>query len=292
MSNAIKGVKVGNEVKKIDYNSLDNLPELVSVDATLTESGKAADAKAVGDEISNIQTNYANVIRGTATGEVVRLDCVSEIPQDVSVKVSSSVTPSTIVLKKYGKNLLQNDLTNQTTNGLTVTVNEDKSVNVNGTATADTAITIFKRPELRTGVTYLLNGNPDGASENTYYLKLVLAWDNINHDFYDYGDGTDFVINGTVTAANCSIMVRNGTVLNHTFKPMICVKSTDNSYEPYHVNEYNFTADGTVDIVPEFPTTTLLTTAEDAVIECEYKQDTTAVIKKLTDAIAALGGTV
>lgn len=49
MSNYITGVQVGSEVKQYDYEALGNKPTLVSVDNTLTQSGKAADAKVVGD---------------------------------------------------------------------------------------------------------------------------------------------------------------------------------------------------------------------------------------------------
>ena len=46
----------------------------------------------------------------------------------------------TVEIKKTGKNLLPNNAISEIKNGLTITVNEDKSISINGTATAYTTI--------------------------------------------------------------------------------------------------------------------------------------------------------
>jgi len=55
---AIHGfVDQNGAVQKYDYNSLENKPTIppeIFVDATLTQQGQAADAKAVGDKIVSI----------------------------------------------------------------------------------------------------------------------------------------------------------------------------------------------------------------------------------------------
>ena len=61
MSDYIKGVQVGNEVKQYDYDALGNKPELLTVDDTLSASGKAADAKVVGGKFSKVEQSINNM---------------------------------------------------------------------------------------------------------------------------------------------------------------------------------------------------------------------------------------
>ena len=60
MSDFIKGVQVGSEVKKYDYDALGNKPTLVEVDSTLKVSGKAADSKVVGQRFKEVEQSITN----------------------------------------------------------------------------------------------------------------------------------------------------------------------------------------------------------------------------------------
>ncbi len=202
--------------------------------------------------------------------------------------------PSTVTVKRLGKNLLKNEENSQTINGITFAVQDDGTVSASGTATADATFVIYKRPPLEVGETYVLNGNPSGASENKYYMRLVLAWDGVNHNLYDYGTGTGFEVGGKVTAANLSITIKSGVTANGLlFKPMICHVSCDNSFEPYTEQTAIPAADGTVSGMTSLsPNMTILTDTEGVTIECEYIRDSNKVIERLVNAITALGGTV
>lgn len=50
---------------QIDYNALANKPSLIALDTGLTTSGKAADAKAVGDRLNTITANIDKISLGT-----------------------------------------------------------------------------------------------------------------------------------------------------------------------------------------------------------------------------------
>lgn len=130
-----------------------------------------------------------------------------------------------------GKNLLQNIATTQTVNGITFTVNADKSVTVSGTASVTTNLTInvftFKKDK-----SYILSGCPDTGSYGTYrqFIQSSIL-----------GYPADQGINGVIITPSeteenvkVNIQIFSGYTINKTFKPMIRPASiTDATYEPY-----------------------------------------------------------
>lgn len=68
-----------------------------------------------------------------------------------------------------GKNLLEVVVTSQTINGITFTINKDKTVTVNGTANGN-SILILNSFDFQNGETYILNGCPNNGGINSYKL--------------------------------------------------------------------------------------------------------------------------
>lgn len=135
------------------------------------------------------------------------------------------------VFKKFfgkTKNLLEITATSQTVNGVTFTVNEDGSVIVNGTATADTEL--YVRGTLNISGNYILSGCPSGGSSTTYHL--FVKTDGTTY-YDDVGNGINFAPNSYIDYIK--IRIESGvTVSNLTFYPMIRPASiTDDTYEPY-----------------------------------------------------------
>ena len=147
---------------------------------------------------------------------------------------------------REGYNLLQNKLTNTTINGVTFKINEDKSVTVNGTATAsiianlttgkfedgDGNITNFTIPNDVS--TLKLSGCPSGGSGSTYKLDL---WNSRGVlEGTDYGEGTNISIssdNDRELNRARIIIYAGATVNNLTFKPMLVAGTEEKEYEQY-----------------------------------------------------------
>lgn len=129
-------------------------------------------------------------------------------------------------ISMFGKNLLEVTAVTQTINGITFTVNEDKSVTMNGTATADAycglnQITMYKPGK------YVLSGCVNGGS-NTYFLYSDVG------GIYNRTGETEFTIDA-YEQRKFLIKVHSGiTVSNVTIKPMLrLVDTRDGTYESY-----------------------------------------------------------
>lgn len=139
-------------------------------------------------------------------------------------------------------NLLPNKGTTQTLNGVTFTVNNDGTINANGTATQEFDFYFVPRSTGadKTSVpkgSYKLTGCPSGASN--YSLKLTHTVNNVGEIIgYDTGNGLTFSLLTEGDALGCAIHLGNGAVLsNVTFKPMITLADMPDSdyahYVPY-----------------------------------------------------------
>ena len=127
-------------------------------------------------------------------------------------------------------NMLEVTATDSTTSGITFTVNDDGTVTVDGTATAN-AYLVLGSVDLIGGQTYALNGCPTGGGNSTYRLY----WQGVTGN-YDEGEGTTYTPE-TDSTVNIRIVVYNGaTVDNLTFKPMVRVASIEeDTYMEYGV---------------------------------------------------------
>ena len=154
-------------------------------------------------------------------------------------------TPVYKYCKTNGPNLVENNLTNKTTNGLTITVN-GHDITVNGTATANTNLYVYNdavggNPEyqkLGKG-RYIIGGNPSDAASNAFIVSMrYKATEEGTSSIYRFPVGETAVIDNTDGAYNyvgIYIAVWNGkTVNNKVFTPTI--KPIDNSW--YQVEAY------------------------------------------------------
>lgn len=125
------------------------------------------------------------------------------------------------------KNFIQNTATTQTKNGVTFTVNEDKSISCNGTATINT---FLKIGDIQLKKNCIMSGCPEGGDNNSYVMRL---YNNGSILKTDSGDGV--LINSEVQNGYAEIRIAAGyTCDNLTFYPMIrLAEIEDNTYEPY-----------------------------------------------------------
>ncbi len=173
----------------------------------------------------------------------------------------NEVIEENIKIKITNLNILGNKALNKTINGLTFEVNEDRSITINGTATADTE--------------YVINGSLDNTNalfffkENKNYRQYGLS-NGAKINLYSF-DGTDRTLvssidNGTINLSSTAyityvtLSIANGSVFKDvTVFPMITVgtySSTNPAYIPCEENElltidlqgYKFTGDDTISI--------------------------------------------
>lgn len=130
-----------------------------------------------------------------------------------------------------GKNLLPNTATTQTISGLTFTKNEDGTILVNGTASANINFDVGTIDNLTLGNTYHLCGCPSGGSSSTYRLFMS---DMTTGSTSEFGSGSNYTIQNTKVVVR--IIIQNGTTVNNLlYKPMVSTDTTltYDDYEPY-----------------------------------------------------------
>ena len=149
-----------------------------------------------------------------------------------------------IEVKNTGKNLLENRGVSNTSNGITFTVNDDKTILVNGNndGTANSSF-IINNYSLKAG-TYILNGCPSGGSSTTYRLAVqkTSGWSVLA---LDTGSGSKQFTIDEATNIQVAIFIQKGqTISNLLFKPMIRLSSIiDDTYEPYQSSSSLFVLD-------------------------------------------------
>lgn len=136
---------------------------------------------------------------------------------------------------RSGKNLLDNTATTKISNGITFTVNSDKTVNVNGTndSSANSSL-IINRYDLSPG-TYILNGCPSGGASNTYRLAIQETGSYSILGSIDIGNGSGEFTIDTTTNVQIAIFIQKGLTINNLlFKPMLREATiADDTYEQY-----------------------------------------------------------
>lgn len=140
-----------------------------------------------------------------------------------------------------GKNVLPTYTADETKNGVTLKVNADWTVTLNGTATATTTFTAPVGDFKWDGETpYWISGCPTGGDYNASYSLRVDGGNN-SYSYPDTGNGAalqkyysseQLPLFG-VKLRFC-IVIRSGTVCsNLTFKPMLNAGSSAEPFQPY-----------------------------------------------------------
>lgn len=147
-----------------------------------------------------------------------------DYPQDIEVSGSNG----NVNIVSCGKNILKNISETKTVNGVTFTVNDDKSVSVTGTATGEAYI------QFPNNIIDIFDKNTEYIVNR--YVRLIeysngtLVKDNIAKD----GEYS-FILSQNTTEVYLRLQgTYGGTCINDTIYPMIRRKTVkDNTYEPY-----------------------------------------------------------
>ena len=137
------------------------------------------------------------------------------------------------------KNLLQHTAKSTTINGVTFTVNDDKSVTCNNTTPPPTTIQLQLIINMHMDAgKYILSGCPSGGSSQTYELSIFGIAKYYSGGVRSRGTPTTFSLPESVDTMNIAILIRpDYTCDNLTFYPMIRKADIeDDTYEPYIEN--------------------------------------------------------
>lgn len=189
------------------------------------------DVNGITSKVSSVEQSVENItkIEGTAEGKNISIESAN-LPA-IEVRIEGESQQAT----RSGKNLLDNTATTKISNGITFTVNSDKTVNVNGTndSSANSSL-IINRYDLSPG-TYILNGCPSGGASNTYRLAIQETGSYSILGSIDIGNGSGEFTIDTTTKVQIAIFIQKGLTINNLlFKPMLREATiADDTYEQY-----------------------------------------------------------
>lgn len=230
--------EVTQAVEQAGEKQLQNIAN--SLDNTLTESGKAADSKAVGDAIALIEENKASKSALATTDR--KLDALWKLNQGIVYEFQTDNTEAyqkTIptgakvasVKQIGGKTIVWNQLIDETygesvTRGnVTIVNNKDGSYTVftNGAATETVKAGVYFLKPNRDAGKYYLKGSPSNGEEIGYNLCGIYIW-KPEYGKADYGNGV--IIDDNVFLNDSDIVrikVNEGTVISTpiVFKPQL-----------------------------------------------------------------------
>ncbi len=191
---------------KTDALTLDQMAESISQVYTTGQKSMVDESK---------------LIPKTVSGSYISVDDVSEVPHNVRCKVES--------VNLFDKPTLEAE---GTLNGLSWTLNEDKSVTINGTATKTTVL-YYQNKYIDLG-TYTLSGCPSSMKGSVYLQTnkfingtgVAAATSGVAPKTFEISD------DDTLTATFIGILA-NTTLNNVTVYPMLNRGDTSLPYTPY-----------------------------------------------------------
>lgn len=190
-----------------------NIDQTYSPTSENAQSGKAV-AEALKAERTYANNSFSGALRGSASGEAVRLTDVSPLEHTLTVKLKS-------------KNLLPFPYYHSSISiaGITYTVNSAGTITANGTATGRSEFVLSVNKSDWASGNYVLSGCPSGGSRGTYFLQTI-------NGIVDTGSGAK--VNNTAELKRISIVIIKGTtVSNLVFKPQLELGTTPTAYTPY-----------------------------------------------------------
>ena len=289
-----------NSMAKATDFSVNALLEAIRLGTFKGDKGEKGDTGAKGDkgdkgDTGEVSMNYANsnfadVIRSTKSGNPVIIDNASPLMHTLELKTSANETVSV-----RGKNLIP--FTNMKYNnkyeaentyqisGVSFTINRDGSITAKGTATASAILPLFTCSEFKTGVhTVTLSGSPAGASVSKYCLRLEKENAIGAYGAEDYGNGK-IIENVDLSGCSVSVVVISGATIDATFYPMLCFGAKVNDYAvPCGAKEV-FANENGVATVQSVSEGMSIFTESNSEVECTYNQKTSSVIEEVNENI-------
>ena len=171
-----------------------------------------------------------NEIKSVVNTNVELVDEINKPENWVSVGTTAP-TDGRRVFFANSKNVLQHNAYNRTLNGITLKVNDDKSITLTGTASANTNFNIGTSSTLTLKAgTYTFTKGATNVQLLIYYSSASVLGN------LPIGTSSQTItINKDTTYENYRVVITipNGTQINEIVYPMLRLSTTSNTYEPY-----------------------------------------------------------
>ena len=133
-------------------------------------------------------------------------------------------------------NLLNNTASTTSINGIDITIFEDKTVLINGTANENVNFVLQRNLLLEDGKEYTLNSGNDNASSSKFGIYINQYYDNSNHIQASYNSPLNFIYDiKSKDSNNIYLYINKGsTVENELLKPKLEKGTTASPYSMYN----------------------------------------------------------
>lgn len=192
-------------------------------------------SKAGGSEIA---IESGNTTINAVDYPVVALNLYGKSVQDgtptpeMPVPIESVGDDGAVEVTSCGKNLLENKAGSATINGITFAVNNDKSITINGTATASGLHTINSNFSTKAGEKYTISTSANKTTSIPNATVSVISSATIAAVWFS--NAKPAVFDGRLEPLHIGIWWDNGAVFeNVIIYPQIEVGDTATTYEPY-----------------------------------------------------------
>lgn len=188
--------------------------EISADDIVYDNTSSGMTATTVQDAIDEIKD--LDDMQDRALAELYGEDANQQLEIDYAINTGSK-----------NKLIITNQNNTLTVNGIIFTKNDDQTITVTGTATANADYPLNTAQPLEIGQSYILSGCPNGGGVDNFLLRQQSG-------AIDYGDGATFTAESS--SGNFYIRIRNGYAIQGsiTFKPMLrAAEIKSNTFEPY-----------------------------------------------------------
>lgn len=197
----------------------------------------------------NENINTANVVLYIPSGVTINKNNVKVmLYKDINTQLTEyekytggQIAPSTNYpqeVKTVGNNinLLNNTASTTSINGIDITVFEDKTVLINGTANENVNFVLQRNLLLEDGKEYTLNSGNDNASSSKFGIYINQYYDNSNHIQASYNSPLNFIYDiKSKDSNNIYLYINKGsTVENELLKPKLEKGTTASPYSMYN----------------------------------------------------------
>ena len=229
------------QTTKADKTDLETLRERVD---NMSENSGGNDSTDLADRVNNLETELSGKVdkvngKGLSTNDFTTAykDKLESLQNYDDTKIKAEISENLSTLGYSRKNILENTAKSGYIDGITYTVNDDKTVTINGTATENLYININSE-FIPSDKKFIMSGCPKGGSDSTYRLEMLAIYPQyVTFYAIDTGNGTIFDNSDKKISTEVSVRIyieKNSVINNLTFKPMIRYADiTDDNYESY-----------------------------------------------------------